>query len=97
LSQKNLVVKRAMFPHRNIYCKGKEKGCRRLQNEQIYDLCFSPNIICLIKSRRIRCVGHVTRIWGEKRVTESFGGKAEEKRQVGGPRCRRKSNSKMKF
>jgi len=42
-------------------------------------------------------VGHVTRIWGEKRVTESFGGKAEEKRQVGGPRCRRKSNSKMKF
>jgi hypothetical protein len=86
-----------MFPHRKIYCKGKEKGCRRLQNEQIYDLCSSPNIICLIKSRRIGGVGHVTRIWGEKRVTESFGGKTEKKRKVVGPRCRWESNSKMKF
>ena len=41
-----------------------------------------------IKSRRMSCVGHVTRMWREKSVTENFGGKAEEKRKVGGPSCR---------
>jgi hypothetical protein len=35
-------------------------------------------------------------MWGEKRVTESFGGKAEEKRPVGRPRCRWECKSKIK-
>jgi hypothetical protein len=81
----------------DFHCKGREKECIRLQNEQIYDLCSSPNIIRLIKSRRISFVGHVKRIRREKGVIESFGGKAEEKRQVGGPRCRWESNIKMKL
>jgi hypothetical protein len=51
----------------------------------------------MIISRRISYVGHVTRIWGEKRVIESFGRKAEVKKQVGGPRCKWESNITMKL
>jgi hypothetical protein len=32
---------------------------RRLHNKKLYDLYFSPNIIWVIKSRTVRCVGHV--------------------------------------
>ena len=33
--------------------------CRRLHNEELYDLYSSLNIIQVIKSRRMRLVGHV--------------------------------------
>jgi hypothetical protein len=39
---------------------------RRLYNEELNDLYSSPNIIRVIKSRRIRWVGHVARM-GEGR------------------------------
>ena len=32
---------------------------RKLHNEELSDLYCSPNIIQVIKSRRMRCVGHV--------------------------------------
>jgi hypothetical protein len=32
---------------------------RKLHNEELYDLYFSPNIIRVIKSRRMRWAGHV--------------------------------------
>ena len=35
---------------------------RRLHNEELYDLCSSPNIIRVIISRRMRWTGHVARI-----------------------------------
>ena len=34
---------------------------RRLHNEELYDLCCSPDITRVIKSRRMRWVGHVAR------------------------------------
>jgi hypothetical protein len=40
--------------------------CRRLNNKKLYDLYFQPNIIRVIKSRRMRWVGHVERI-GQRR------------------------------
>jgi hypothetical protein len=36
-------------------------GWRRLHNEELYDLCSSPSIIRIIKSRWISCSE-----WGEK-------------------------------
>ena len=35
---------------------------RRLHNEELYGLYFSPDIIRLIQSRRVRWVGHVARM-----------------------------------
>jgi hypothetical protein len=43
-------------------------GWRKLHNEELHNLKFSPSIIGMIKSRRIRWAGYVARI-GEKRNT----------------------------
>jgi hypothetical protein len=46
--------------HRN---KGEVTGeWRRLHNEELYGLYCSPNIIRMLKSRKIRWTGHVARI-----------------------------------
>jgi hypothetical protein len=37
-------------------------GCRKLHNEVLHSLYSSPNIIRVIKSRRMGLVGHVTRM-----------------------------------
>ena len=39
--------------------------CRKLHNEELYDLNSSPNIIWVIKSRRLKWVEHVTHM-GER-------------------------------
>ena len=39
---------------------------KRLHNKELNDLSSSPNIVRVIKSRRMRCVGHVARV-GEER------------------------------
>jgi hypothetical protein len=35
---------------------------RKLHNEELHNLYFSPNIIRMIKSRKTRGAGHVTRM-----------------------------------
>ena len=47
---------------------------RKLRNKELNDLYFSPNIVCVIKSRRMRWAGHVARM-GEDRRIQSSGGK----------------------
>jgi hypothetical protein len=37
-------------------------GSKRLQNEELYSLYRSRNIVRVIKSRRLRFAGHVARI-----------------------------------
>ena len=37
---------------------------RKLHNEELNNLYFSPNIVRVVKSRIIRWAGHVTRIGG---------------------------------
>jgi hypothetical protein len=44
---------------------------RRLHNEELNDLYSSPNIIRVIKSRRMRWVGHVARM-GKREVHTAF-------------------------
>jgi hypothetical protein len=54
---------------RRIFVKKKDKFAgewRKLHNEELNDLYFSPNIVRVIKSRRMKWAGHVARI-GERR------------------------------
>jgi hypothetical protein len=44
---------------------------RKLYNEELHDLYSSPSIIRIIKSRRMRWMGHVARM-GEKRNAYRF-------------------------
>jgi hypothetical protein len=61
---------------------------RRLHNEELNDLYSSPNIVRVIKSRRMRWAGHVTHIGEERGVYRVLVGKPEGKRPLGRPRCR---------
>ena len=55
----------------------------------------SPNVVGVIKSRRMRWTGHVARM-GEKRgVYRVLVGKPEGKRQLGRPRRRKEDHIKM--
>jgi hypothetical protein len=47
---------------------------RKLYNKELYDLYSSPNIIWVMKSRRMKWVGHVACISRQERCTQDFGG-----------------------
>jgi hypothetical protein len=42
-------------------------GWRRLHNEELHNMYASPNIVRVVKSRRLRCAGYVARM-GEMRL-----------------------------
>jgi hypothetical protein len=68
---------------------------RKLQNEELHDLYFSPNIIRIIKSRRMRWAGHVARMGEKRNAYRLLAGKPKGKRQLGGPRRRWVDNIRM--
>jgi hypothetical protein len=47
---------------------------RKAHNQKLQNLYPSPNIIRVIKSRRMRWVGHVARMGKQERCIQSFGG-----------------------
>ena len=68
---------------------------RRLHNEELNDLYCSPNIVWVIKSRRMRWAGHVARIGEESGVYRVLVGKPEGRRPLGRPRRRWVDNIRM--
>ena len=60
----NIVLRRIFGP------RGDEvtEEWRRLPNEELNDLYSSPNIVRVIKSRRVRWAGHVARMGEERGV-----------------------------
>ena len=67
---------------------------RRLHSEELNDLCSSPNIVWVIKSRRMRC-GHVARMCEERGLYRVLVGKPEGRRPLGRPRRRWVDNIRM--
>jgi hypothetical protein len=65
-----------------------------LHNEELH-LYSSPNIVQVIKSRKMGWVGHVARMGEERCVYRVLVGKREGKRPWGRPRCRWKDNIGM--
>ena len=66
----NRVLRRIFGPKRNEVTG----EWRKLHNEELHDLYCSPNIIWVIKMRRVRWVGNVARMGGEERRIQGFGG-----------------------
>ena len=56
---------------------------RRLHNEELNDLYTSPNIVRVIKSRRMRWAEHVARMGEERGVYRSLGGETGGKEPLG--------------
>jgi hypothetical protein len=54
----NRVLRRIFGPKRDV-----DGSWRKLHNDELHSLYSSPNIVMVIKSRRMRWVGHVALIW----------------------------------
>jgi hypothetical protein len=74
---------------------GVTEGWKKLHNEELNNLYCSPNIIRIIKSRRIKWVGHVARLAEKSNEYRLLVGKPEGKRPLRRTRRRRKDNIKM--
>jgi hypothetical protein len=70
-------------------------GWRRLHNEELHNLYSSPNIIRMIKSRRMSWAGHVAQMGRKRNAYKILVGKPEGKRPLGRPRCRWVDNVKI--
>ena len=87
----NMVLRRIFGPKR----KEVTGEWRRLHNEELNDLYSSPNIVRVIKSRRMRWVGHVARMGEEREVYRVLVGKPEGRRPLGRRRRRWVDNIRM--
>jgi hypothetical protein len=68
---------------------------RKLRNEELNALYSLPNIVWVVKSRRMRRAGPVAHMGEERGVHRVLVGKPERKRPLGTPRCRWEDNIKM--
>jgi hypothetical protein len=68
---------------------------RKLHNEELNDLYSLPNIVRVVKSRRMRWAGHVARMGKDRGVHRVLVGKPVGKRPLGRPRHRWDDNIKM--
>ena len=63
-------------------------------NGELHDLYGKPDIMRIVKSRRLRWAGHVTRMGNERGAWKLLVGKPEGKRPLGRPRMRWENNIK---
>jgi hypothetical protein len=87
----NRVLRKILGPKRDEVIR----GCRKLHNEELHNLHPSPSIIRMIKSRRMRWAGHVSRMGKKINAYRILVGKPEGKIPLGRLRCRWEDNIKM--
>jgi hypothetical protein len=68
---------------------------RKLHNEALNDLYSLPNIVWVVKSRRMRWAGHVAHMGEDTGVHRVLAGKPEGTRPLGRPRRRWEDSIKM--
>jgi hypothetical protein len=68
---------------------------RKLYNEELSDLYSLPNIVHVVKSRRMRLVGHVAHMGEGRGVHRVLVGKPDGKKPLGRPRRKWDDNIKM--
>jgi hypothetical protein len=84
----NRVLRRVFGPKREEVTG--ELG--KLHNEELSDLYSLPNIVRVVKSRRMRWAGHVARMGQGRGVHRFLVGKSEGKRPLGRPRRKWEDN-----
>ena len=87
----NMVLRRIFGPRRDEVTG----EWRRLHYEELNDLYCSPNIVRVIKWRRMGWAGHVERVGEERGVYRVLVGKPEGRRPLGRPRRRWVDNIRM--
>jgi hypothetical protein len=84
----NRVLRKIFGPKRE-----EDGSWRKLHNDELHDLYSSPNIVMVIKSRRMRWAGHVARMGRD--AYRVLVGRPEGKRPLGRPRRRWEDNIKL--
>ena len=78
----NMVLRRIFGPRRDEVTG----AWKRLHNMELNDLYSSPNILRVIKLRRMRWAGHVARMGEDRGAYRVLVGKPEGERPLGRPR-----------
>jgi hypothetical protein len=86
----NRVLRKIFGPKRE-----EEESWRKLHNDELHSLYSSPNIVRVIKSRRMRWAGHVPRMGEGRGVYRVLVVRPESKRPLGRPKRRCEVNIKM--
>jgi hypothetical protein len=86
----NRVLRRIFGPKRE-----EDGSWRTLHNDELHSLYSSPNIVWVIKSRRMRWAGHLARMGDGRRVYRVLVGRPDSKRQLEIPRRRWEDNIKL--
>jgi hypothetical protein len=86
----NRVLRKILGPKRE-----EDGSWRKLHNDELHSLYSSPNIVGVIKSRRMRWAGHVACMGEGRSVYGVLVGRSEGKRPLGRPRCRWEDNIKI--
>jgi hypothetical protein len=89
------LLKSSVLNNNNNKQKWLNVEWRRLLNEELHSLYRSPNIVKVIKSRRLRWAGHIARMEESGSGFKIITGKPTGKRTLGRPRCRWEDNIRM--
>ena len=87
---KNSILRQIFGPKRDA-----NDESRRLHIEELHSLYRSPNIVRVIKYRRLRWTGHVARMEEGKSASKILTGNPTGKRFLGRPRRRWEDNIRM--